>query len=175
LIPGSGGDPDKAFRLRTATSADVPLILRFIRALGDYEKLAHEVVATEEGLRAALFGPRPAAEVILAESGPEPVGFALFFPSFSTFEGTHGIYLEDLFVRPEWRGKGVGLALLRRLASLAIERGCARVEWAVLDWNEPAIGFYERIGARPMSDWTVYRLRGAALSALAGAPPARLG
>ncbi len=153
--------------IRAATDDDVPQILRFIRELAEYERLTHEVVATEEGLRDALFGARPVAEVILAESGAEPVGFALFFQNFSTFAGHRGIYLEDLFVRPKWRGKGVGLALLRRLASLAIERSCARLEWVVLDWNESAIGFYDRLGARPMSGWTVYRLGGDALTKLA--------
>lgn len=154
--------------LRPATAADVPQILAFIRALADYERLLHEVVATEDGLRQALFGPRPYAEVVLAEDAGVPVGFALFFHTFSTFLGQPGIYLEDLFVIPEARGRGVGKALLAELARLAIARGCGRVEWAVLDWNAPAIGFYDSLGARPNAEWTVYRLTGAPLAALAG-------
>jgi GNAT superfamily N-acetyltransferase len=154
--------------LRPATAADVPQILAFIRGLAEYERLLHEVVATEDGLREALFGPRPYAEVVLAEDEGTPVGFALFFHTFSTFLGQPGIYLEDLFVIPEARGRGVGKALLAELARLAIERGCGRVEWAVLDWNAPAIGFYDSLGARPNEEWTVYRLTGAPLVALAG-------
>jgi GNAT superfamily N-acetyltransferase len=156
--------------LRAATVDDVPQILGFIRALADYERLLHEVVATEDGLRRALFGPRPYAEVVLAEDAGVPLGFALFFHTFSTFVGLPGIYLEDLFVVPEARGKGVGRALLAHLARLAVERGCGRVEWAVLDWNAPAIGFYESLGAEPNSEWTVYRLAGEPLAALAGSP-----
>jgi GNAT superfamily N-acetyltransferase len=153
--------------LRAATADDVPRILVFIRALAEYERLLHEVVATEEGLRLALFGPRPYAEVVLAEDAGAPVGFALFFHTFSTFLGQPGIYLEDLFVVPEARGRGVGRALLAHLAQLAAERGCGRVEWAVLDWNAPAIRFYDSLGARPNDEWTVYRLTGDALTALA--------
>lgn len=153
--------------LRPATAADVPQILAFIRGLAEYERLLHEVVATEDGLRQALFGPRPYAEVVLAEDAGVPVGFALFFHTFSTFLGQPGIYLEDLFVIPDARGRGVGKALLAELARLAIARGCGRVEWAVLDWNTPAIGFYDSLGARPNEDWTVYRLTGAPLAALA--------
>jgi GNAT superfamily N-acetyltransferase len=153
--------------LRPATAADVPQILAFIRALAEYERLLHEVVATEDGIRAALFGPRPYAEVILAEEAGLPVGFALFFHTFSTFLGQPGIYLEDLFVVPEARGQGVGKALLAELARLAVARGCGRVEWAVLDWNAPAIRFYDSLGARPNQEWTVYRLTGAPLAALA--------
>ncbi len=156
-----------AVEIREATTADVPLVLALIRELADFERLADKVVATEEGLRAALFGPRPHAEVLLASSGGEPVGFALFFSTFSTFVGKPGLYLEDLFVREPARGKGAGRALLSRLAALARERGCGRLEWAVLNWNEPAIGFYERLGARPMDEWTVYRLTGDALASLA--------
>jgi GNAT superfamily N-acetyltransferase len=156
--------------LRAATVADVPQILAFIRALADYERLLHEVVATEDGLRHALFGPRPYAEVVLAEHDGVPVGFALFFHTFSTFLAQPGIYLEDLFVVPEARGRGVGRALLAHLARLALERGCGRVEWAVLDWNAPAIRFYESLGARPNSEWTVYRLSGDSLTSL-GVPP----
>ena len=154
--------------LRAATVDDVPQILGFIRALAEYERLLHEVVATEEGLRQALFGPRPYAEVVLAEDAGVPLGFALFFHTFSTFVGQPGIYLEDLFVIPEARGRGVGRALLAHLARLAVARGCARVEWAVLDWNAPAIRFYDSLGAQPNDEWTVYRLTGAPLAALAG-------
>lgn len=154
--------------IRSATVEDTPLILSFIRELAEYEKLSHEVVATEEALRASLFGERPFAEVLLAFVGGEPLGFALFFHNFSTFLGKPGIYLEDLYVRPEHRGTGAGRALLVRLARLAVERGCGRLEWWVLDWNEPAVGFYKRIGARAMDDWTVYRLTGDALERLAG-------
>jgi GNAT superfamily N-acetyltransferase len=153
--------------LRPATIDDVPQILAFIRALAEYERLLHAVVATEDGLRLALFGPRPHAEVVIAEDGGAPVGFALFFHTFSTFLGQPGIYLEDLFVVPEARGHGVGRALLAHLARLAGERGCGRVEWAVLDWNAPAIRFYEGLGARPNAEWTVYRLTGDPLTALA--------
>jgi GNAT superfamily N-acetyltransferase len=153
--------------LRSATAADVPQILAFIRALAEYERLLHEVVATEDGIRQALFGPRPYAEVVLAEDAGMPIGFALFFHTFSTFLGQPGIYLEDLFVIPEARGKGVGKALLAELARLAVTRGCGRVEWAVLDWNAPAIRFYDGLGARPNEEWTVYRLTGASLAALA--------
>lgn len=153
--------------LRAATVADVPQILAFIRALADYERLLHEVVATEDGLRQALFGPRPYAEVVLAEDEGAPIGFALFFHTFSTFVGRPGIYLEDLFVVPEARGRGVGRALLTHLSRLAVERDCGRVEWAVLDWNAPAIRFYDSLGAKPNSEWTVYRLADDALTALA--------
>ncbi len=154
--------------IRPATVEDTPLILSFIRELAEYEKLSHEVVATEEALRESLFGERAFAEVLLAFVGGEPLGFALFFHNFSTFLGKPGIYLEDLYVRPEHRGTGAGRALLARLARLAVERGCGRLEWWVLDWNEPAVGFYKRIGARAMDDWTVYRLTGDALERLAG-------
>jgi len=155
--------------LRAATAADVPQVLAFIRALAEYERLLHAVVATEDGLRRALFGPRPYAEVVLADDGGTPVGFALFFHTFSTFLGQPGIYLEDLFVVPEARDRGVGRALLAHLARLAEARGCGRVEWAVLDWNAPAIRFYESLGARPNAEWTVYRLTGESLTALAAA------
>jgi GNAT superfamily N-acetyltransferase len=162
--------PTDELDLRSAVPADVPLILRFIRELAAYERLEHEVVADEAGLATALFGPRPYAEVVLAEAGGEPAGFALFFHNFSTFVGRPGIYLEDLYVRPAMRGRGVGARLLAHLAALAVERGCGRLEWAVLDWNEPAIGFYRRLGARPMDEWTVFRLEGEALSCLATDP-----
>ena len=154
-------------RIRSAVADDVPLILSFIRDLAEYEKLPHEVVATEELLRQALFGPRPFAEVIIATLGDEPVGFALFFHNFSTFLGLPGIYLEDLFVRPAARGQGVGRQLLIHLARLARERGCGRLEWAVLDWNEPAMKFYRGLGAIPKDDWTIFRLTGDALAKLA--------
>jgi GNAT superfamily N-acetyltransferase len=145
----------------------VPVIAELIRGLARFEKLGHEVVMTEELLAAGLFGARPYAEVVLAEDDGRPVGFALFFHNFSTFLGRPGIYLEDLFVLPEHRGKGIGRTLLAHLARLAVERGCGRMEWAVLDWNRDAIQFYERLGARPNSDWTVYRLTGEALTGLA--------
>jgi GNAT superfamily N-acetyltransferase len=154
--------------IRAASEEDVPLILAFIRELAEYERLSREVVATEDVLRTWLFGERPVAEVMIGESGGDPAGFALFFHNFSTFLGKPGIYLEDLFVRPEFRGRGVGYALLVRLAHLAKERGCGRLEWSVLDWNEPSIGFYEALGAVPMEEWTVYRLTGEALEDLAG-------
>ena len=154
--------------IRGAEERDVPLLLSLIRELAEYERLAGEVVATEEDLSRSLFGERPAAEVLVATLDGLPVGFALFFHNFSTFLGRRGLYLEDLYVRPAARGRGVGRALLVRLAAIAVERGCGRLEWAVLDWNDPAIGFYRRLGASPMSDWTVFRLAGPALAALAG-------
>jgi GNAT superfamily N-acetyltransferase len=142
---------------------DVSLILQMIRGLAEYERLSHQAVATEESIRTSLFGPRPFAEVVLAHSGSKAVGFALFFHNFSTFLGQPGLYLEDLFVLPEWRGRGVGRRLLTHLASIAVERGCGRMEWAVLDWNESAIGFYRRLGAEMLDDWRICRLTGAAL------------
>ncbi len=154
-------------RVREASEEDVPLILSFIRELAEYEKLAHEVVATEDGLREGLFGERRYAEVLIAEHDGAPAGFALFFHNFSTFLGKPGIYLEDLYVNPAFRGAGIGKKLLVHLASLAKRRGCGRLEWWVLDWNEPAIGFYRSIGAEPMDDWTVYRVSGSALEDLA--------
>jgi GNAT superfamily N-acetyltransferase len=156
-----------AARLRSATRADVPDILRLIRALAEYEKLSGEVVATESALAATLFGDRPAAEVLLAEEQGRAVGFALFFPNYSTFLGKPGIYLEDLFVEPAQRGQGTGKALLKAVARVAVQRGCGRFEWSVLDWNEPAIGFYKSLGAKPMDDWTVMRVTGEALHKLA--------
>jgi GNAT superfamily N-acetyltransferase len=154
-------------RLRSATRDDVPVIAELIRGLARFEKLEQEVVMTDELLAAGLFGDRPYAEVVLAEDDGRPVGFELFFHNFSTFLGRPGIYLEDLFVVPEHRGRGIGRLLLAHLARVAVERGCGRLEWAVLDWNRDAIKFYERLGARPNSDWTVYRLAGEALTGLA--------
>jgi GNAT superfamily N-acetyltransferase len=154
--------------IRFGERSDVPLILRLIKALSVYEKLEDRVVATEEKVEKALFGPRPYAETLIAELDGEPVGFALFFHNFSTFLAQPGIYLEDLFVEPEHRGAGIGRALLSRLAEIAIERDCGRLEWAVLDWNKDAIGFYERLGAQPQDEWTVYRLTGEPLRRLAG-------
>jgi len=154
--------------IRAATEADIPLILQFIRDLAVYEKLEHKVVATEDGLRRTLFGNPRFAEVVFAVVDGAAVGFALFFHNYSTFLGQPGIYLEDLFVKPEMRGHGYGKALLAHLALLAKERGCGRVEWAVLNWNQPSIDFYKRLGAVPMDDWTVFRLIGEALDNLAG-------
>lgn len=154
-------------RLRPAARDDVPLILDLIRALADYEKLAHECVASADALAATLFGEHPAAGVVIAECDGEAAGFALFFTSYSTFLARPGLYLEDLFVYPHRRGRGVGLALMRHLARLAVERGYGRFEWSVLDWNAPAIAFYRRLGAVPMDGWTVQRLTGDALRALA--------
>ena len=154
--------------IRPATAADVPAIADLIRGLAHYEKLEQEVTMTEELLAKNLFGPQRFAETLLAEEAGQPIGFALFFHNFSTFLGLPGIYLEDLFVVPEHRSRGVGRELLRELARIAVERGCGRLEWAVLDWNQDAIGFYERLGARPNSDWTVYRLAGEALTELGG-------
>lgn len=153
--------------LRMAVAADTAVILELIRQLAEYERLAHEVVADEALLRRTLFGGRPVAEVLIAEDGGMPVGFALFFHSFSTFLGRPGIYLEDLFVRPQARGRGIGAALLARLARIAVDRGCGRLEWSVLDWNEPAIGFYRKLGAVSMDGWTTFRLTGEALDGLA--------
>ena len=157
-------------RVREATVGDVPTIAALIRELAAYEKLLDQVSLSEERLGRHLFGDRRYAEVLLAEEGGEPVGFALFFHNYSTFLGLPGIYLEDLFVLPAQRSRGVGRALLTHLARLAVDRGCGRLEWSVLDWNEPAIGFYRRLGARANSEWTGYRLEGAALERLATEP-----
>ncbi len=154
-------------QIRPATPTDIPQILQFIRELAQYEKLSHEVAATEQLLHQNLFGPRPVAECLIADLDQTPVGFALFFHNFSTFLGRPGIYLEDLFVRPAARGKGVGRALLTHLAKIAVKRNCGRLEWAVLDWNAPAIGFYKKLGATPMDEWTVMRVTGDALKHLA--------
>jgi GNAT superfamily N-acetyltransferase len=156
----------KALSIRPATSTDLPLIAALIRALADYEDLADEVRFDEAVLGEKLFGPRPYAEVLIGELDGVPQGFALFFYNFSTFEGKPGIYLEDLFVRPEARGSGLGKALLAELAALALARDCARLEWSVLDWNAPAIGFYKKLGARLMDEWTVMRVDGADLARL---------
>jgi GNAT superfamily N-acetyltransferase len=177
---------DNDIVIRVATVDDVPAILGFIRDLAEYEKLAHEVVATEAALRSTLFGARPAAEVIIAElaghddadplhSQPAPVGFALFFQSYSTFLAKPGLYLEDLFVRPAARGRGVGSALLAALAKITIDRDYGRLEWSVLDWNEPAIRLYRAIGAAAMDQWTIQRMTGAPLAALAAKWPHPIG
>ena len=157
------------FSVRAAVPQDAPVILRFIRELADFEKLLHEACATEQDLQTHLFGPRPVAEVVIGEWNGTPVAFALFFSTFSTFLGKPGIYLEDLYVTPEMRGKGCGTMLLSYLAHLAVQRGCGRLEWSVLDWNESAIRVYRAIGAKPQDEWTVQRLTGEALSALAKA------
>jgi GNAT superfamily N-acetyltransferase len=155
------------FEIRTTTEADVPIILSLIRELAEYERAPDAVVATETGLREVLFGPKRSAEVLLALESGEPVGFAVYFYNFSTWLGRPGLYLEDLFVRPSVRGKGYGRALLERLARIAQERGCGRMEWAVLDWNDPAIQFYRKLGAEPMSEWTVFRLTEEGIAKLA--------
>jgi len=149
--------------IKPAAESDVALVLNFIRKLAEYEKLSHEVVATEELLRETLFGERRVAEVLVAYLAGVPVGFALYFHNFSTFVGRPGIYLEDLFVEPAHRGKGVGKALFTHVARLAVERGCGRFQWTVLNWNTPAIDFYRSLGAVPLHDWTVFRLSGDAL------------
>ena len=153
--------------IRFGEKKDVSLIAELIRGLARYERLENEVTMTEERLAATLFGERAYAETLIAEDADRPVGFALFFHNYSTFLGQPGIYLEDLFVLPDTRGLGVGRALLERLAQIAVERDCGRLEWAVLDWNVDAIGFYERLGAKPNSEWTVYRLTGESLRSLA--------
>ena len=155
------------FQIKSATIEDVPLIFSFIKELAEYEKLSHEVVATEDILRETLFGPKANAEVIFAYLDQEPVGFALYFHNYSTFLGRPGVYLEDLFVKPSVRGAGIGQKMLAYLAHLAKTRHCGRLEWWVLDWNESAIGFYKRLGAVPMDEWTVYRVTGEALEELA--------
>lgn len=158
----------KDFTIRTALESDVTLVLSFISELAEYEKLSHEVVATEETLRETLFGERKIAEVVIGEWQGNPVAFAVFFHNFSTFLGRPGIYLEDLYVKPEMRGKGIGKVLLSYLAHLAKERKCGRLEWWVLDWNESALKFYRSLGAVPMDEWTVQRVTGQALDELAG-------
>ena len=157
------------FQIRAAHAEDVPIILQLIRDLATYERAPHEVTATEKQLADVLFGKRPAAEVLLAFEGQSPVGFAVYFYNFSTWLGRAGLYLEDLFVKPEKRGNGYGRALLVELAKIAMERGCGRMEWAVLDWNEPAIKFYRALGAKPMHEWTVFRLTRDEIARLADA------
>jgi GNAT superfamily N-acetyltransferase len=152
--------------IRKAEPRDVPLILRFIRDLAEYERLLDQVTATEDLIRSALFGGRPVAEALIGEIERHPAGFALFFHNFSTFVGKPGLYVEDVYVDPGYRGRGLGRAFFLHLAGLARQRGCGRMEWAVLDWNEPAIRFYRNLGARPLDDWTIYRLDEAALKAL---------
>ena len=154
--------------IRSATERDVPVILDLIKQLAEYERLSDKVVATEQQIRDTLFAERPAAEVLLASLDGETVGFAIFFTNYSTFLAKPGLYLEDLFVKPHSRGKGIGKALLARLAKIAVERECGRVEWSVLNWNEPSIRFYQALGAVPLSDWTTYRLTGESLAKLAG-------
>jgi GNAT superfamily N-acetyltransferase len=168
---------NESVTIRPATEQDIPLIHGFIRDLAHYEHLEHEMVATEEGLRKTLFGERRYAEVVFACVGTDALGFALFFHNYSTFLGKPGIYLEDLFVRPEARGRGIGKRLLAWLAQTTVERDCGRLEWAVLDWNEPSIGFYRSLGAVLKEEWQIFRLTGAALEAVAGesaAPQGRL-
>jgi len=155
------------FTIRAAERGDVPLLLEFIRELAEYERLSHEVTVTEETLERSMFGEPAYAEALLGYAGKTPVGFAIFFHNFSTFAGKPGIYLEDIYVKPDHRGNGYGRSMLIHLAQLAVDRDCGRFEWAVLDWNESAIRFYESLGARPMDDWIIYRLDGDALRALA--------
>ena len=159
------------FAIRPATAADVPIILELIRALATYERAPNDVTATADRLSKVLFGEKPAAEVLLAFENETAVGFAVFFHNFSTWLGRPGLYLEDLFVRPEDRGKGYGRALLIHLAKIARDRGCGRMEWAVLDWNEPAIQFYRKLGAKSMDEWTVFRLKRDGIAKLADAEP----
>jgi GNAT superfamily N-acetyltransferase len=157
----------ETFTISPATIHDVPVILGFIKELADYERLSHAVVATEELLKKTLFGERQVAEVIIGYAEKKPVGFALFFHNFSTFLGLPGIYLEDVYVQPEYRGNGLGRKLLQYIAQLAKERQCGRMEWSVLDWNEPSIKFYRSLGAKPLDDWTMFRATGDALDRLA--------
>lgn len=171
-LPVGGGPPARpAIVLRAATAEDIPAIAAMIRALADYEKLAHACVSTEQDLQTSLFGPAPAAEVLIATIDEIPAGFALFFHTFSTFLAKRGLWLEDLFVYPEHRGAGVGSRLLHAVAAIAKARGCGRFEWAVLDWNTPAIGFYQRLGATIMADWRIARVTGPALEKLAEGGP----
>ena len=170
MKPANESSP--AFTIRPATPADIPTILGLIRDLAEYERAPNDVVATEEGLREVLFGKRPSAEVMLANEGTNAVGFAVFFHNFSTWLGRPGLYLEDLFVKPSHRGKGYGRALLVHLAKIAAERGCGRMEWAVLDWNEPAIKFYRTLGAAPNEEWTIFRLTSDKIAKLAASDEA---
>jgi GNAT superfamily N-acetyltransferase len=156
-----------SFNIRAATASDIPIILQLIRDLATYERAPNDVVATENGLREVLFGSEPSARVLIVFEGEDAVGFAVYFLNFSTWLGRPGLYLEDLFVKPETRGRGYGRALLAHLAKIARDRGCGRMEWAVLDWNEPAIGFYKKLGAVPLKEWTVFRLTGDGIDRLA--------
>ncbi len=162
--------PDPEVLIAPVTAGDVPVLWSLIRGLAEYERLLEQFVATEDGLRASLTGPPPSAEALLARVDGEPVGFALFFHNYSTFLARRGLYLEDLFVLPAWRGRGIGKRLFARVARVAAERGCGRLEWSVLDWNEPAIRFYRGLGAEALDGWTVYRLTGSALQRAAAAP-----
>jgi GNAT superfamily N-acetyltransferase len=170
-VPETGPDARSGrttnVRILPAERKDIPLILSFVRKLAEYERLLDTVVADEDALSNTLFGARPVAEVILAYIDNEPVGFAVYFQTFSTFIGRPGIYVEDLFIEPAYRSKGVGKAVLEYLARLTQHRGCARLSWAVLDWNQPAIEFYRKLGAIPLDDWTVFELSGTALERLA--------
>jgi GNAT superfamily N-acetyltransferase len=160
--------PTPSLHIRPATEADLAIIRELICALAEYERLSHVLAASEERLRLTLFGPQPAAEVLLADWEQECAGFAVYFQTYSTFLAQPGIFLEDLFVKPHLRGKGIGRALLARVARIAVDRGCGRMEWEVLDWNEPSIRFYKKLGASPLADWTKYRLTGEALRKAAG-------
>ena len=159
--------PDLDVRLEDATERDVPVILQFTRALAEYERLSDKLVATEESIREMLLADEPRVHVVIAYYGDEPAGIAVWFCNYSTFLGRQGLYLEDLFVLPEWRKRGVGRRLLEHLAGIAVARGCGRMEWAVLNWNEPALRFYRALGAEALDDWTVFRVTGDALRALA--------
>ena len=163
----SESQSQEAFRIEPATDADVPVLLRLIAGLAQYERLSHAVVATEGGLRAALFGPRPAAEAVIARVGDMPVGFAVYFPTLSTFAGRPNMYLEDLYVEPQWRRQGVGRKLFAHVARVAAARGCGQVSWSVLHWNEPALEFYRGLGAEPVTDWVGYKLAGESFRRLA--------
>lgn len=167
MLPGLPLESTMSATIRPARPEDAETIARLIRELADYEHLLDDAKASGEDIRKNLFGPRPFAEALIAEWNGESVGFALFFHNFSTFRGQPGIYLEDLFVRPTYRGRGLGKGLLAELARLAVERGCGRLEWSVLNWNEPSIGFYKSLGARPMDEWTVYRVDEDSLQRLA--------
>jgi GNAT superfamily N-acetyltransferase len=162
-----GSTSEGRFRIKPATVDDVGLVLDFVKCLAEYERMADEVATTEDDLRESLFGPGAVAEAVIGYAGDEPVGLALFFYTYSTFTGRHSLYLEDIFVLPQWRGQGMGRELMGFLAKKALARKCRRLEWSVLDWNEPAIGFYKRLGAVPVNGWTTYRLAGAELEKLA--------
>ncbi len=167
LVSAGSGTGRMSFRIAPATERDVPLILRLITQLAEYERLAHAVTATEAGLKGTLFSSDPVAEVVIGYAGEEPAGFAVYFRTFSTFLARPGLYLEDLFVLPAWRRRGLGRQLLAHLARVAVERGYGRLEWSVLNWNELALSLYREVGAQPMNEWTVHRLTGPSLEALA--------